>query len=121
VNVPQDFVAQPQLLHRPGPEVLDHDVELPDQPLEELGSLRGFQVERHALLVPVDAHEIAALAVEERPERTGVVPGARSLDLHDLGSQVGQGHAREGACEDPCQVEHPDTFEKWRHLDPPLS
>ena len=68
-----------------------------------------------ALLVPVDAQEVRALAFEERrAPRARVVALAGLFDLDDARAHVGEQHRAIGPDRHACQVENGDSVE-WRH------
>ena len=92
----QLVVSQTEALHRPGPEVLDHDVGL-QRDLARTGQIvRIAQVERHRLLVAVDGREIGCGAVsgEWRPPRSRVVARPRTFDLDDVSAEICEQHRR---------------------------
>ena len=62
-----------------GPEILDHDVGLLDQPLEGREALRRLQIERHAALVAMQVLEIGAVARAARAARRPSCGGASIL------------------------------------------
>jgi len=94
IDLARCFVAVPEALHQAGTEILDHDVGRNEHVMENLQSLLVLQVERHAALVAVYAHEVRALAANERGAIAArVVAVARPFDLHHVGAHVGQHHA----------------------------
>ena len=87
------LVAESQTVHRAGTEVLHEHVRPIEQLLENPARLRLLQIERQALLVPVDAEEVRTFFADERrspPAR--VVPAAGLLDLDDPRAHVGEQH-----------------------------
>ncbi len=71
------LVVEAQALQRPGPVVFQHDVGTLDHAQEQFLAFLVLQVEHHALLVAVQAHEIRRLAARQRR-----APGARDVALH---------------------------------------
>ena len=92
-------------------EVVDDDVGARDQATDERAIVGIGEIGDDALLVAVDAEVIGALAgaVEGRTPAAGVVAGAGSLDLDDVGAEVAEQHARERARQDSAQIEHVDS------------
>src|SRR5262249_37842618 len=99
------IIAEPETLHRAGPEVLQHDVRLADQLSQDVLAFRSFHVEGEALLAPVHGHEVGRLATDERRPPARVVALGRLLDLDDLGPHVTEEHGAEWAGEDPREVD----------------
>ena len=98
VDLAHPVVADPPALERPGPEVLDDDVGMLDEPQEQLLPARLAQVERDALLVPRlhGPPQRAALVAGLAPLADRVrLPGR--LDLDDLGAEVAEQPAGERA------------------------
>jgi len=94
-------------------EVFDEHVALRDETIEDRATVRMFEVERDALLVPVDAHEIGALALDKRrAPRPGIVAPAGPLDLDDPGPHVGQLHRAIGTRQHPGEVDHGDASQR---------
>src|SRR5581483_4718320 len=80
----QRRVVEAELRQRAGAEVLDEHVGVRDEPREDRAPLGPLEVERDALLVAVDAHEVRALPVHERwSPGARVVALARLFDLDD--------------------------------------
>src|SRR5260221_7368447 len=97
---------EPQPLHRPRPEVLDHDIGAREQRVEDRPRAGGLEGRRQTLLVAVDAEEVRALAPDEgRSPRARVVPSARLLDLDDARAEIRELHRAVGAREDTREVE----------------
>src|SRR2546427_794434 len=104
-------VAKPELLHGPGPKVLEEDVALPDERPEDRLALRGLEVQGDALLVAVDGHEIRRLAAREGRPAPRVVALPRPFELDDLSAHVAQHHRAEGPGEDAGEIQDADTGE----------
>ena len=68
IELPKALVAESELLHDPGPEVLHDHVKLWNEGAEERSSLLVFEVQGDALLLPVDAGEVEAATVLEGAE-----------------------------------------------------
>jgi hypothetical protein len=110
--------AEPQLLHRVRPEVLQHHVGDLDQLPENVPPLLTFQVKDEALLVAVQADEVRAavlvVAAHEGAELPGVVPDF-ALDVDDLGAQIGQIHAGRRRRQHVAQVHYPYALQRSWH------
>ena len=74
-------IPQAQPVHDAGPVVLDQDVAASDQVAQDLLAFLGFQIDRDAALVAVDAHEIQAFTAVKGRDGAGEVTFARPLDL----------------------------------------
>ena len=117
---PDEDHPRVQLLHRlvveapplehPGPEVLDHDVDLGDELAEDLAPLRRPEVEGDRPLVAAlaEPHQRVA-AVGPGAEAAEVVPGARSLDLDDVGTELTEHRRAVRPGDVGAEVEHPDA------------
>src|SRR3546814_5526033 len=80
---------------------LHQDVALARQFAAEITAGIGAQIDRDALLVPVDREEVGALASQAgRVPGAAVVAAVRILDLDHLGAEVGQHHGEIRAGED---------------------
>src|SRR5207249_11833137 len=118
VQAREGAVPEAELVHRPGPEVLEEHVALAHQRAEDLPTLGRLEVQRHALLVPVDGHEVGRLTADERWPTAGVVALTRLLDLDHLGAHVAERHRAEGTGENPGEVEHANSGQRstgFRH------
>jgi len=105
--------VEAELGQRAGPEVLDQYVRARDEPIERGSALGLLEVERHALLVAVDAHEIRALArLKGRTPAAGVVALARLFDLDHPRAEVGEEHRAVRPGEHAGQVEDGDTLKR---------
>src|SRR5439155_9615910 len=104
-------VAEPELVHRPGPEVLDEDVALSDERTEDRLALRRLEIQRDALLVAVDGHEVRRLAAREGWPAPRVVALPGLFDLYDLGTHVAQHHRAVRPRGDAREVQDTDTDE----------
>src|SRR5262245_24821707 len=90
-------IVESDFRQRPRPKILDDHVSFRDQPIEYLASARGFEIERHAFLVAVDAEEVGALAFDERrPPRARVVTFAGLFDFDDPRTEVREHHGAVG-------------------------
>src|SRR5699024_6979733 len=81
---------QAQALSCTGREVLEEDVRGVDELVHDAGRLRRLEVEREALLRPVDPHEVARHPLDGRVVAAGEVANPGSFDLDDPGPQVGE-------------------------------
>ena len=109
-------IVEAELGQRAWPEVFDEHVGARDEPIERGSALRLLEVERHALLVAVDAHEVRALArLERRTPAACIVALAGLFDLDDPCPEVGEKHRAVRPGEHPGEVEDGDTL-KGRHM-----
>ena len=81
---------EPEPCGRSGGEVLDEHVGPLQQRVEHARDPRILEIERNALLAPVEPDEIARLAVHRSVVRAGEVARARPLDLDDPRPEVGE-------------------------------
>jgi hypothetical protein len=86
-------VAEPEPLGGTRCEVLHEHVGPGEQPAHDPGAAGagiGLEVERKALLRPVEPHEVAGLAADGGVVGAGEVPVARPLDLDHAGAELGE-------------------------------
>ena len=115
VQLPEGRRRAPEPGHHARAEVLPDDIRHPAQVVEHVAALGGLEIQRDALLVPVDRQEVGAVAVgaqEGRPHGPHGVTSPRVLDLDDLGPEIGEQHRAIRTGEHPRQVEHSDAVEK---------
>ena len=79
-----------------------------------------LEVQNDALLAPIDAHEIGALAVHEGPRAPGHVSALGTLHLNHLSPEVGHDHRCIGPGEHPRKIENFHTILVDRPNCPPL-
>ena len=109
-------VVDAELLDRPDPKILQHDVGVLEETKEEVLALRMFEIDLDAALVPVQADEVRRLALVERRS-----PGARDVavsgrfDLDDLGAVVAEHRRRKRSRQRVSQIQNRDVVE--RHHD----
>ncbi len=108
-------VAQPQAVHHPGAEVLDHHVALGDEAPGQLDAARLLEVYRDAAVpgptgVLAEAAVAAALAPGEGRQGAGHVDPGFRLDLVDLGTEEGQRLADHRPGPHPAEVGDPDAL-----------
>src|SRR5262249_20261000 len=97
VHLLQRLIIDAQALQDTGAEVVVNNVRAPHQLVEDLEAGGALQIQRHALLAPVHAQEITALAVHEmRWHLPAPVALAGDFDLQYLGPQVTQNHTAVG-------------------------
>src|SRR5262249_56641372 len=89
---PQGALAEAELGHDPGAEVLRHYVGAVDELERDLPALGRFQIERHAALVAVGTHMHHALTiVPDIPAAPVALPSALgTLDRTDIGAEISQ-------------------------------
>ena len=111
IGLPERLRAEAPSLHRPGPEVLDHDVRALDETLDEGPAVLGPQAQGDRLLVaPEHPPEIRRPVAQHAPAADGVA-AARRLDLDDLRPEVGKDAARERAGDELSELHHADAIE----------
>ena len=101
LHLAQLRVAQPELVHDAGAEVLRDDVALRDQLPRQIDGLRFLQVEAHAAVagpagVVREAAVRVALAAAERGQRARHVHAGVGLDLVHLGAEEGERLTHDG-------------------------
>jgi len=104
---------EPEIGHRPGPQVLHDDVRGLRQLSEDLLTLLALQIDRDAALVAIEAGEVAALAVDERLEEPGEVAAARMLDLDDFRAEIGELHPAERTRHVVPDLDDARASERW--------
>ena len=105
-------VIETELRQRVRTKVLHHHVGAIDETIDERAPVRMLEIERDAFLVPVDAQEIGAFAVEKRrPPGACVVAFPRLFHLDDARPHVGQQHCAVRARQHAGEVEHGDSVE----------
>src|SRR5947208_15599792 len=106
------LVAQTERLHRPRPEVLDQDVAPAHESRQHLGALRRLEVERDRALVAVDDEVRRRLALLVGRPGARLVARARVLHFDDVGAQVREQHAAEGAGQGARAIDATDAVER---------
>ena len=109
IDLFQVFVSEPELFHRSGAEIFEDDVGLLHHLQEHRLPLRVLEVQRDALLVPVQVHVVRALAVLEGPHLSFVGSFFRVFDLDDVRPHVRKHHGAEGPRQNPGQIQHRDV------------
>ncbi len=108
--------AEARAIHRAGLEVFDQHIGLGQQPVEHGPPLRVLEIDRHALLVAIDAEEVGALGADERRAPVArVVALAGVLHLDHARAHVGQHHRAVRAGEHAGEIEHRDARERSCH------
>jgi hypothetical protein len=59
------LVTESKGLHLSWPEVFNHHIGGFEQPTQNALTLLIFEIQRHAALVPIDAHKVSALAIDK--------------------------------------------------------
>jgi hypothetical protein len=92
--------AQPELLKRAGPEVLDHHIGLRRETRDQLAIDPTGEVGRDAFLVAIDREVVRTFAppIEGRPPPSGVVAEPGTLHFDDIRTQIAEDHGAERAC-----------------------
>jgi len=111
----QRIGPQAQAGRRGGAVVVHEEVRATQQPVQQLATRIGAQVEHDRSLVAVDRCEVRAapLGRVAPPRRS---PGARlvavgRLDLDDIGAEVGQQHGGERPGQHAADVDDADAFQ----------
>src|SRR5262249_11138129 len=97
-------------------EVLDEHVGVTGQRQAQVPAGRLLEIDHHAPLASVDAHEVVALAMAQRRQVARLVAVAGPFDLDDVGGQVGQEPGRERAGQNAGEVQDPDAVKRAIHL-----
>ena len=108
----QRVVAQAEALHRARPEILDEHVRALHQIAEDVGALRGLEIERQIALVAIDDQVRRRLPALVRRPGARLVARAGVFHLDDVGPHVGQEHAAEGPRQDTREIDDADTVER---------
>jgi hypothetical protein len=108
VHLPEGVVAEAQPVHRAGAEVLRQRVSTRDELQHRLPAPGRFQVDGHALLVPVVGREETGA---RRNELAGVIALQR-LDLDHLGAHVGKDQAAGRPHDDVTELDDLDPFQR---------
>ncbi len=114
VDLREHVVADAQLLHRAGAEVLGHGIDLRRDPQHHLPALRSRQIEAEAALVAVERLEVGGVAVHVPAEGAAGI-AARLLDLEHIRTQVRQQQRAESPLLEAGEVEDADTIQRTRH------
>ena len=94
---PNGRLGEPEAFGDPGPPVREEDVGPVEQPGQFLETGRRLEVDHDRALAVVHVHEHEAEAVRPVPGQPERIAVGRLLDLDDVGSEVGQHEAGEGA------------------------
>src|SRR5262245_26407634 len=106
-------VVEAVALEHAGPEVLDQHVGALQQFLHHRLALGLGEVERHALLAPVEGHEEMAFAGAARARALArVVAAVGILDLDHLGAHVGQDLCAHGSRDHAGEIDDADSAER---------
>ena len=96
-------------------EVLDDDVGRRREPPEDVLTIAGAQVERHALAAaPFNGPE-QRVTVDEGPDLAHEVAAARLLDLDDLRALLAEQARAERRCDARAQIEDAQALERTGH------
>ena len=109
-------IVEAVLLQHAGPEVLDQHVGALEQLAHDRLALGLGEVQRHALLAPVEGHEEVALAGGAAGARTGalarVVAAVGILDLDDLGAHVREHLGTHGTRDHAGEIDDANAVER---------
>src|SRR5688500_381736 len=107
----QRAVAEPELLHGAGADVLDQHVRPLREALDDGDPLGRLEVHRDAALVAVVDDVTGRLAVLVRRPRARLVADGRVLDLHHVGAHVAEQRATIRTGKDAREVDDLDAIE----------
>ena len=108
------FVAEAELLHHTGAEVVHDHIGGGDQRADRGDALRGFQVEREATFVPVQTSVGQAHTVNKGTPAAAPVPGVGPLDLDHVGAVVGENLGANRALVNVTEINDADAGERGR-------
>ena len=116
VAPPGLLVGDAELLERPHAVVLQDHVGLLHEAEVQLAARRILEVDLHALLVAVQAHEVGRLrAGEGRPPGARDVAAVRGFHLHHLGAKVAEHRGAERAGEGMGEIQDLHILERHLH------
>ena len=122
VDLPEFIVSQPELVHHSGAVVLYDHVALADEVAEHFFSFFGLQVQGDPGFVPVQVHEVGALAVYERRVPARIVAGSGTFYLYNFSAHICQYHAAVRPRKHPGKIEDANTVKQsFAHSDRLLS
>jgi hypothetical protein len=107
IHLAQRLLAESQLVHRAGLEVLGHHVRARDELQHGLAPARRLDIDGEALLVAVVSREEARAGGDEL---AGMIAVGR-LDLDDLGTQVGEDQPAGRPHHHVAELRDPDALE----------
>ena len=105
IQLAQLFIAQTQFFHRSRPVILQHDIRRFDQRAKQLFAFGRLEVDGNPFLIPVQVHEIGALAVLERAEMPFIRSFSSLLHLDHVRAQIRQHHAGEWTGQHPGHIQ----------------
>ena len=105
VALAERFVPHAEPFHDARAEALDDDIGLGGHAQEPVALPVVLEVDRHRTLVAVDRQVAPRHPFAAGREVAHVVAAAGILDLHHVGSKVGEDHGQEGSREKPGEVE----------------
>ena len=112
----QRVVIESELRQAAGAKVLDQDVGGGDQLMQPCGARLRLQIERDALLVPVQSEKKRAEPAAMRRPGARIVALGRLFHLDHFGTHVAQHHGAVGPREDPCQVDDTQSGKGWHRV-----
>jgi len=95
--------------------VLEDDVGARGQPPGDGAAVGGLEIDRDRPFVAVEGHERRGFTGHVRPHGPGLVALAGTLDLHDVGAEVGQDHRAVGPGELTGEIEDGEAGEGAWH------
>ena len=120
IDLPQDVVAQAQLLHGARAVVLNDNVRLLYQFLEHLLAVGVLEIQGTTQLATVEVGVVDAVIVDEGPHLPGIVAALGVLQLNDRRAHISQHQAAVGTSQNTGQVEYDHavqkTFVHQKHL-----
>ena len=111
VDFLQHVIAQAQLLHGAGAEVLDEDIGLLYQILEDLLALGGLEIQGETALIAVEIDEVSAFPVKTRRIGAGIITLSGDFHLDDVGAHVREEHRAVRPRQNPGQINYGNAFQ----------
>ena len=99
-------VSQPQAIHRPRREILNQGIRGSNQPIDDLPTFLGLEIDHHALLVAI---EKGVVARAKALEPAGVITIRGLFDSDYLGAEIGQNEAAGGPHDGMGELQHAES------------
>ena len=111
------FVIETETLQAAELEVFDHHIGIRDQRFHPLEIVGIVEIGKHAVLAPVGGVEIGGVLAAIRPVHERRAPAARivalgAFDLHDFGTQIGEGLPGPGSGKDAGEFDDLDAGQR---------
>jgi len=111
IQLTQCVEVESHRCHHARPKVFDEHVGLAQHAANGFAPRVGFQIDRDAVLVAVDADEGRAFTAD--PRRADAPPdlAVGRLDLDDVRAEIGERHRADRTGEDMREIDHPHAVE----------